>query len=263
MVCLTIYLLWVYYFSTFLESTSYNVIHAYGWAYSHFPFHVALILVLQACNSLMLYANVWNAVEAFGTGDPHIIGDLFQTFYPYPPNATVANFTIGNTTVTWNPQQVYNDSFLDSLSPLQGAVLFFDIFSKIFESYSLHLPETFTELFDELAHGEIPPSNDLIVELVGLLLIRFLVSAVYYLVSCGSLLLLSAVILLIQRWPTDWYAWIGIYARILFGCGFVALIGIWGNDNEPGGDYLNSGWMCPTFVLTLVAICKSSIEDEF
>lgn len=263
MVVLIIYLLWVYYFSTFLENASYNVIHAYGWAYSHFPFHVSLILILQACNSLMLYANVWNAVEAFGSGDPHVIGDLFQTFYPYPPNATVGNFTVGNTTVTWNPQQVYNDTFLDSLSPIQGAVLFFEFFSKIFESYSIHLPETFEELFDELAHGQIPISQDIYEQLVGLLILRFLVSAVYYLVACGALLLFSAIILLIQRWPSDWFSWVGIYARILFGCGFVALIAIWDDDSEPGGDYLNSGTMLPTFVLVLLAICMVSMEGAF
>jgi low temperature requirement protein LtrA len=31
MVCLTIYLLWVFYFSTFLETAEYNVLHAYAW----------------------------------------------------------------------------------------------------------------------------------------------------------------------------------------------------------------------------------------
>jgi low temperature requirement protein LtrA len=31
MVCLTIYLLWVFYFSRFLETAEYNVLHAYAW----------------------------------------------------------------------------------------------------------------------------------------------------------------------------------------------------------------------------------------
>jgi low temperature requirement protein LtrA len=34
MVCLTIYLLWVYYFSTFTEHKQYNVLRAYGWVLS-------------------------------------------------------------------------------------------------------------------------------------------------------------------------------------------------------------------------------------
>jgi hypothetical protein len=66
--------------------------------------------------------------------------------------------------------------------------------------------------------------------------------------------MLSAVILLIQQWPKDWYSWIGIYTRMFFGMGFIALIGIWDTDYEPGGSYLNSGMMMPTFVIVLVVI---------
>jgi hypothetical protein len=66
------------------------------------------------------------------------------------------------------------------------------------------------------------------------------------------LLILSAVILLIQQWPKDRYAWIGIYTRVLFGTGFIALIDLW--YDTPGGDYLNSGMMMPTLVIVLVVI---------
>jgi hypothetical protein len=42
--------------------------------------------------------------------------------------------------------------------------------------------------------------------------------------------------------------------RVLFGCGYVGLIGIWDDDMEPGAKYLNSGWMMPTFVMVLILI---------
>lgn len=64
---------------------------------------------------------------------------------------------------------------------------------------------------------------------------------------------MSSLILLIQRWPKDRFAWIGIYTRLFFGAGFVASIAIW-TDDEMGGNYLNSNMMMPTFVIVLVII---------
>lgn len=188
MVCLTIYFIWVFYFSTFQEAADYNVPSAYAWAYMHYPFHVAVILVLQACNSLMVYANVWNGIDAFGGGDPHTVGNIFTTFYPpVSPNATSQNVTIGNTFISWNPQQVYSETFLNGLSVQQLYVLIFDIIGKIFQSYNLHLPEEYSHLFDELANGQASTDDNTATELVLLLAGRFLVSAVYYLVACVCL----------------------------------------------------------------------------
>ena len=73
-------------------------------------------------------------------------------------------------------------------------------------------------------------------------------------------MIFSAIILLVQQWPKDRYAWIGIYFRIIFGCGFIGLIGIWDDDMEPGADYLNSGLMMPTFVIVLGMI--SILQSE-
>jgi hypothetical protein len=185
MVCLTIYFLWVYYFSTFQEAAELNVPRAYSWAYLHYPFHVAVILVLQACNSLMLYANVWNAIDAFGGGDPDTVGNIFTTFYPpLSPNATSQNVTIGTTLITWDPQTVYDASFLDNLSTQQLVVMVFDVVGKIFESYNLHLTNDYEHLFEELSNGQVETNEDTVAQLIFLLAGRFLVSAVYYLVAC-------------------------------------------------------------------------------
>lgn len=185
MVCLTIYFLWVFYFSTFQEAAEYNVPRAYSWAYLHYPFHVALILVLQACNSLMLYANVWNGINAFGGGDPNTVGDIFTTFYPpISANATSQNVTIGHTFIQWDPRTVYSNTFLDNLSMQQLLVIIFDVIGKIFQSYNLHLPEDYQHLYDELSNGEVATDEATVAQLVILLASRFLVSAVYYLVAC-------------------------------------------------------------------------------
>jgi hypothetical protein len=70
----------------------------------------------------------------------------------------------------------------------------------------------------------------------------------------GSVLIFSSIILLIQRWPRDRYDWVGVFTRVVFGLGFIGLIGIWDDDMEPGEEYLNSGLMMPTFVIVLVVI---------
>jgi hypothetical protein len=75
----------------------------------------------------------------------------------------------------------------------------------------------------------------------------------------GSLLILSALILLIQKWPKDRYSWIGIYARVLLGAGFIATIAVW-EDFVSGGEYLDSNLMMPSFVIVLVLI---SIPPSF
>jgi hypothetical protein len=183
MVCLIIYLLWVYYFSTFLEKAEYDILHAYAWAFTHYPFHVALILVLQACNSLMLYANTFNAINAFGTGDSNQVGKIMSTFWP-AVNGTNQSLVVGHTNLTWNPAGYYNDTFLEQFSEQGVAVLVFNVLGKIFESYSLHLPDDYESTLEALADGQAPANEDTYTELLLILLNRFIVSAIYYLVAC-------------------------------------------------------------------------------
>ena len=185
MVCVIIYLLWVYYFSTFIERAERDVIHAYAWAFADYPFHVALILVLQAGNSLMLYANTFNAINGLGTGDSKQVGDIMSTFWP-ALNGTNRNQTlvVGHTNLTWNPTGYYNETFLDQFSEKGLAVLVFTILEKIFESYSLHLPLDYESTLEALAGGVKTANENTYTQLLLILLNRFIVSAIYYLVAC-------------------------------------------------------------------------------
>ena len=135
-----------------------------------------------------MYANVWNAVDAFGGGDPTTVGNTLTALFPAGLNQTNLNFTINQTTVSWNPHQVYDPKFLGNFTNRQLWVLAFEVFIKIFESYNLHLPDEFEHKFEQLAaNTSVPVNNGTINELVLFLLERFLVSAVYYLVACVHL----------------------------------------------------------------------------
>jgi hypothetical protein len=222
----------------------------------------------------MIYANVNNAFNAVVSNDTETLGQIFTTLYPPPANSDIYNLTVGHTTITWNTSTVFDPTFLPTLlsnvTEQQFAVLLFDAFEKIFESYNLELPDNYTHILDDIANGA-PLTNATLINLGNMLDARFLVSAVYFLVACvclsntrliqGSLLIFSTGILLIQKWPRDRFSWYRIYGRLLFGMAFVGLIGIWDSADDPGdssgADWLDSGWMMPTFVLVLAVISNN------
>jgi hypothetical protein len=155
-----------------------------GQAYTHYPFHVALILVLQACNSLMLYANVSNAINAFGTGDSNVVGDTMTVLYDPGTNGSYYSLVIGHTNITWDTTQVYNETFLDQFNSEQLAVLVFDAFGRIFLSYGLHPPDDYENLLHGLADGTVPNNETTYQNLVVMLVTRFVISAIYFQVAC-------------------------------------------------------------------------------
>jgi hypothetical protein len=132
----------------------------------------------------MLYANVSNALNAFGSADSTVVGDTMITLYSdNPANTTMYSLVIGHTNVTWDQNDVYNDTFLASFTDQQLAVLVFDVFGRIFLSYDLHPPDDYETLLHQLADGEVPNNEETYEELLGMLVTRFIISAVYYQVA--------------------------------------------------------------------------------
>jgi len=133
----------------------------------------------------MLFANVYNGLDMFINGNPSQVGTIINTFYPpTSPNQTNMTITLGHTNISWNPQFVGIDQLFGNMTELQASLLIFDVFGKIFQSYSLHLPTDYEHLFEELANGTVPVTDQSTSKLFEMLFIRFLVSAVYYLVAC-------------------------------------------------------------------------------
>jgi hypothetical protein len=202
MTCFIIYLIWVYYFSTFLENAMYNVRHAYGWvksfysvshnqAYSHFPLHVSLVLILQAANSLMLFANIYYAIndilDELTNGSGQTIGNLLLTLYGQS-NSTEVVIPIGNQTLTLNSTQISNATYLNTtigqLGDQQSAYFVFDILEKVFDSYSIPIPPSYGNLLTQLLDGQVPNDTETYVNLIAILEYRFIYSTICYLVSC-------------------------------------------------------------------------------
>jgi len=132
----------------------------------------------------MLYANVSNAINAFGTGDSDVVGDTMTVLYSdNPDNSTMYSLVIGHTNITWDQAAVYNETFLDSFTPQQLAVLVFDVFGRIFLSYDLHPPDDYENLLHQLADGEVANDESTYESLLIMLVARFIISAVYYVVA--------------------------------------------------------------------------------
>jgi hypothetical protein len=127
----------------------------------------------------MIYANVQNAVNTFGQGSEADQAAILETVYD---NAT--SMTIGDTTVGWDYADVNNGTFLGNLTEQELAVLVFDVLSRIFQSYNLHVPEDYTNTLEAVADHQITVSQDLYDYFIETLALRFYVSAVYYAVAC-------------------------------------------------------------------------------
>ena len=132
----------------------------------------------------MLYANIKGAIDAFAFGDKRIVGNIIQELYPARPGAKIQTVRIGSTTLTWDPSQVYNGNFVKNMTDHQVSVLVMDIFGKIFESYNLRLPTEFQNRLDQMANGDVPDDDRTLSDLFLMLIARFHVSAIYYLVAC-------------------------------------------------------------------------------
>jgi hypothetical protein len=136
----------------------------------------------------MLFANIYYAIHPIIKGDFQAFGKILTTLYAPQPNSTEVFIQIGNTTITLNSTEISNTNYLNTslnqLSDQQFYVLVFDVFDKIFESYSLPSPPGYESLLDELGDGQLPDNLETFVALLATLLDQFLIAAISYLVSC-------------------------------------------------------------------------------
>jgi hypothetical protein len=201
MTCFIIYLVWAYYFSTFVDNAMFNVHHAYGWvksfhsvshnqAYSHFPSHVALVLILQLANSLMLFANINYAIDdvlnELFNGNVQTVGNLLYTLYGQS-NST-QDLIIGNTTIVLNTTQISNATYLNTtlnkLSHQETSFLVFDTLEQVFDSYSIAVPSDYVDLLNQLLDGQAPDDTETYKNLIWILNSKFDYSTLFYLISC-------------------------------------------------------------------------------
>jgi hypothetical protein len=153
--------------------------------------HVALVLILQSANSLLLFANIYHAIndviDEISNGSIQKVGSLLVTLYKQP-NSTEVVIPIGNNSITLNSTQISNTTYLNTtlnqLPDQQAVFLVFDIFGKVFESYSISTPSAFHNLLDRVLDGQVSDDEGTYETLFEILGSRFSYSTLSYLVSC-------------------------------------------------------------------------------
>ena len=100
----------------------------------------------------MLFSNIYNAIIDVGNGlvygDDQTVSNILTTLYKQS-NSTEVVIPIGNTTIAWNSTQTSNTTYLNTLNQLsdpQITYLLFNLFEKVFESYSIQPPPSYTDL---------------------------------------------------------------------------------------------------------------------
>jgi hypothetical protein len=154
--------------------------------------HVALVLILQSANSLLLFANIYHAIsdviDEISNGSIQTVGSILITLYEQP-NSTELVLPIGNNNnITLDTTQISNTTYLNTtlnqLSDQQAVFVIFDILGKVFESYSLSTPQAFHTVLDGMMDGRFSDNDETYKTLFEILGSRFSYSTLSYLVSC-------------------------------------------------------------------------------
>jgi hypothetical protein len=134
----------------------------------------------------MLFANVYNAFDAFYNGDVQTVGNILNTIYG--ANSSIQD---GNTTIPWNADQITNttylNNFLNTLSNQSLTVLGYDVLGKILGSYGLLSPSDSSQyqmLLNMLGDEQPADDGETMPGLDSILFDRFIISAMAYIVSC-------------------------------------------------------------------------------
>jgi len=92
--------------------------------------------------------------------------------------------TLGEVVVTREVANLFTDHLLQNATVLQATALAFNLFQKIFTSYSLSTPSQFDDLCQQIITKQTPVTQDTISKLVLILIDRFILSAQYYFIAC-------------------------------------------------------------------------------
>lgn len=247
------YLTFALYFNGFSLHQGIDSLRGYSWAYSHYLFHLALVLALDGITSLLLFTNIFGGINALLSThtEANIIQDLINckngTLFQTEP------ITLGKVTFTYN---VKTNSMLlpqgTEISQGQYDYVFISLFEKLFQSYNVKPSEQFVELLGEL-DPEILDEHKLF-EVMKLLLKQFISSAQFTIVAGGLIFLTMVPLMYWQRRLTtsNWSRFMPIAARLFFGLILIALA-LFTEFSSIGskwlGKFLLSGMMIPGYAI--------------
>ncbi|KAI4250932.1 MAG: hypothetical protein L6R42_008564, partial [Xanthoria sp. 1 TBL-2021] len=222
------------------------------WALAHFPFHTALVLLMEGTSRFITWRNAMEIVNHIYTAYDSIwdstnstasLATQFEDLSAYVLHSTQANPVKYNVTgyldILRNSGDASSDVAIDSafeilLTLVNATLKFFKI-------------EAAKKTARDPAVGEAKdPYTDL-----GNALIVYDLVFLYFFLAAGLTLILLAVLNILNhkgRWVKG--DWIGVAVRVLVGMG-IALVSLVKTDISSEEVFLYSPWMLPTVMLGL------------
>ncbi|KAL8851436.1 MAG: hypothetical protein Q9221_003615 [Calogaya cf. arnoldii] len=248
---LIIYFIYMLYFDSRTSQPPTPTRHHF-WALAHFPFHTALVLLMEGTSRLITWRNAMEIVNRIYTA--------YDTIWDTTSNTTMlaSEFSLLSTLILKDAQAdpvKYNvTGYLDTLKTSGDASsdvavdAAFDILLTLVNAtlkfFKIEAAAKSTQ--DPLVGDARDPYTDL-----GNALIVYDLVFLYFFLAAGLTLVLLAVLNILNhkgRWVKG--DWIGIAVRVLVGTG-IAFVSLMKLDINAEEVFLYSPWMLPTVMLAL------------
>ena len=257
---LIVYLVLFIYFDFQQESIRFSNKASYCWALLHYPLHVAILILIEGMNGVMLYMNMGTAVDSLNNSD-----NLFNVLHKYYNYKRGENLTITayDITITFDPRLNGTD-----LSAEDAALFNLSFLARILQSYSIGVPDSFETMATQVIDGTIalktPSDVDNFLEHASESLDEhFEFSSFYLLGAAAGYLLFSAILILIQRYPQNKFAWFGVYARISVLVVFIIIGCLAAINQQIWLNYISYNWELPSIAIAFAIVVAMDIGGMF
>ncbi|KAI9719986.1 MAG: hypothetical protein M1812_003111 [Candelaria pacifica] len=254
-IAMTIYFLWQLYFDHHPPS-HYGTLLQQIWALLHFPFHIALILLLEGIQQFAKALNVYNQILT-------LLHSLTENCISKNLNGQVLSNALNTTIQTFHllgeEEHGHNNHETSPPPPLiQQALKAVQNTTKCTSKttdFGAPMDELFSQVIIALfkRNGIDPPSNtdpSDVDSFTGV----FKLVYIYFFVSAGVVLVLLGVFLwIVRRRGRDVYDGIAIGIRGVVGVALLGLAAVAGNE-ELVDNYMQSPWVIGTVLVALVLV---------
>lgn len=255
------YFIYMLYFDQ-VNTKHFGTIRQQFWALGHFPFHVALILLLEGTSRFVTWCNAMEVVN-------HVIAGFAQTYQSSSDTAQISlrldsyiNSIADNHAELKNniAAERYQSNISSAFDALAASVnpdseqamkatseIFSLLLRSIFESFHIKTPDE-----DSTVNFSPDSLKDPFQDLNSILHVYDLVF-VYFFVAAGCTLLMMSLLLVRQVKNKCLGDYAAIASRAVVGLGLAGVAGVKGNYTSKE-HFLWSAWMLPTVLLAIAAV---------
>ena len=229
------------------------------WTWLHYPFHTTMLLVLEGMNTAMLFTNIFNAVPA--VGDAATRGPVIASVYPQQGTYGNSSFTFGTDgyTVQFNGTNASAPDFLQTQFTSRDASLFLvDYATRVLNDYQFVPPQELLDLGNAIIANQTSDIATIQTNITQILLQQYDFTTWFLIGASALYFALSAVIILVQAYPTHRYGWIAIYARFMVAVACIVIdhIALLDDDEHRWTSFVSNNWLLPTIAIAMgLVIC--------